>query len=285
MAMSSSTLKIVTEPSVFVVGRQQIDETELTRFLAHVGAKGWMTDAPSAAERLVELGGRLCYDSFKRPRPGGNKAYIDHILESGHGSVTEHAVFTIIITGVSRSLTHELIRHRHLSPSQLSQRYVDESDCAFVLPPALYAYVPLMQSQADMPDQYRDAGPQKAGRILDSWIADIDHARDAYTRWVAFFDREMSDMADPTSRRKAAREAARSVLPNCVETRLVLTGNVRAWRNLIEQRGSHHADAEINRLAIKLLGVFQAEAPHLFGDYKVNVVDGRSEIVTPYPKV
>ena len=73
--------------------------------------------------------------SFQRPRPGGNKAYIGHLLEVGHGSVLEHAVFNLLFTGVSRSLTHELVRHRAgFGFSQLSQRFVDESKCSFVEP-------------------------------------------------------------------------------------------------------------------------------------------------------
>src|SRR5262245_18719402 len=73
--------------------------------------------------------------SFARPRPGGNEAYLKHILEVGHGSVLEHAVWNFLVVGVSRSLTHELIRHRvGLSPSQLSQRYVDESVAEYVEP-------------------------------------------------------------------------------------------------------------------------------------------------------
>src|SRR5438034_11227619 len=73
--------------------------------------------------------------SFAKPRTGGNQAYIGHILEVGHGSVLEHAVWNLIITGVSRSFTHELIRHRAgFGYSQLSQRYVDESEASYVEP-------------------------------------------------------------------------------------------------------------------------------------------------------
>src|SRR5438045_1886755 len=76
-----------------------------------------------------------CYMSFAKPRPGGNKAYLGHIKEVAHGSVLEHAVWNILITGVSRSLTHELVRHRAgWAYSQLSQRYVDESVAEYVEP-------------------------------------------------------------------------------------------------------------------------------------------------------
>src|SRR5919202_4719305 len=97
--------------------------------------------------------------SFLRPRPGGNAAYLSHIKESGHGSVLEHAVWNFLITGVSRSLTHELIRHRAgMGYSQLSQRYVDESVAEYVEPDCI----------ADNPELHR------------LWIDAISHAHQAY---------------------------------------------------------------------------------------------------------
>jgi thymidylate synthase (FAD) len=132
------TLRIVREPSAYLVGRQLVDDAELSRFLADHNVHRWTTDTDEAGEKLIEVAGRLCYMSFAKPRPGGNAAYIGHILEVGHGSVLEHAVFNIIITGVSRSFTHELVRHRAgFGYSQLSQRFVDESECDFVEPDAI----------------------------------------------------------------------------------------------------------------------------------------------------
>jgi len=99
------------EPTVYLVGRQTVDRAALDRFLADHGVT-WQTDTGVAGEHLCEIAGRLCYMSYARPRPGGNKAYLDHILEVGHGSVLEHAVWNFIFTGISRSCSHELVRHR-----------------------------------------------------------------------------------------------------------------------------------------------------------------------------
>ena len=104
--------RIIREPSVRLVGRLTIDEAELSGFLEDEGVESWKTDTDVAAQKLVEVAGRLCYKSYAKPRPGGNAAYLGHILEVGHGSVIEHAVYNFIITGVSRSFTHELVRHR-----------------------------------------------------------------------------------------------------------------------------------------------------------------------------
>ena len=109
---SQPALLIVREPRVYLIGRQVVDEEALAAFLADHDVDRWTTDTDVAGEKIIETAGRVCYMSFAKPRPGGNRAYINHILEVGHGSVLEHAVFNLLITGVSRSLTHELIRHR-----------------------------------------------------------------------------------------------------------------------------------------------------------------------------
>src|SRR5207245_10131733 len=107
---------------------------ELDRVLRDHGVS-WQTDSEVAGEVLCETAGRLCYLSYARPRPGGNAVYLSHIKESGHGSVLEHAVWNFLITGVSRSLSHELVRHRAgFGYSMLSQRYVDESVAEYVEP-------------------------------------------------------------------------------------------------------------------------------------------------------
>src|SRR3954463_5686568 len=131
---TASDIRIIREPSVFLVGKQVINDAELDRFLTEHGVS-WQSDTEVAGEYLAEVAGRVCYLSFAKPRPGGNKTYLGHILEVGHGSVLEHAVWNFVFTGVSRTLTHELIRHRSgFGYSQLSQRYVDESVAEYVEP-------------------------------------------------------------------------------------------------------------------------------------------------------
>src|SRR5437588_8106860 len=139
MTFDPSTMRILREPTVYLMGRQQTNAAEVDRFLADHGV-AWQTDSEVAGEHLVETAGRICYMSFAKPRPGGNQAYIGHILEVGHGSVLEHAVWNLLFTGISRSLTHELIRHRAgFGYSQLSQRYVDESIAEYVEPDEIAA--------------------------------------------------------------------------------------------------------------------------------------------------
>jgi thymidylate synthase (FAD) len=256
-------VRVIREPTVYLVGRQTVDQATIDRFLTDHGVS-WQTDTEVAGEHLAEVAGRLCYLSFAKPRPGGNQAYLNHILEVGHGSVLEHAVWNFVFTGVSRSLTHELVRHRHFGYSQLSQRYVDESVAEYVEPDCI-------------------AGDPELHQL---WLDAVAHTHRAYMQLTEGLLGKFQDEPDRTLRRKLARQAARSVLPNATETKIFVTGNARALRHFIEMRGSRHAEVEIRKLAVQVLQILKQEAPHMFGDYElVPLPDGTMEAVTPHRKV
>lgn len=258
-------LKIVRHPKVYLVGRQSLEPAEIERFLGEHDVSHWTTDTDIAGEKLCEVAGRVCYMSFAKPRPGGNAAYLKHILEVGHGSVLEHAVFNFLITGVSRSFTHELVRHRAgFGYSQLSQRYVDESTADFIEPDCI----------ADDP------------KLHAIWLRAIQDSHAAYCQLVEGLAAKFAHVEDKTLRRKMAREAARSVLPNATETKIFVTANARALRHFIEMRCSEFAEVEIRKVAAEVLRLLQKEAPHLFGDYEfVDLPDGTQAARTPYRKV
>lgn len=264
MLDSKHDIKIVREPTVYLLGRQVTDDAALERFLADHGVS-WESDTEVAGEYLTEVAGRVCYMSFAKPRPGGNKVYLEHILEVGHGSVLEHAVWNFLFTGVSRSLTHELIRHRAgFGYSQLSQRYVDESVAEYVEPDCI----------AENPELHR------------IWLEAVSQSHQAYMKLTERLMESFKDEPDRTLRRKLARQAARSVLPNATETKIFVTANARALRHFIELRGSRHAEVEIRKLAVGVLRIMQQEAPNLFGDYElVALADGTHEAVTSHRKV
>ncbi len=261
-ARDTKPLGIVREPSVHLVGRQTIDPAAIDQFLGDHGAT-WKTDTEVGGEQLAELAGRVCYMSYGKGRRT-NREFIEHIVEVGHGSVLEHAVWSFLITGVSRSFTHELIRHRHFSYSQLSQRYVDESNSDFIEPDVI----------AEDPDLHA------------IWSRAVNATREAYDQLVAGMEHKFGDVADKTLRRKLARQAARSVLPNATETKIFVTGNARALRHFIELRGSEHADVEIRKVAVAMLKLMQQEAPAMFGDYTlVPLADGSFATHTVHPKI
>ena len=251
MATTPSVDPYITKPKVYLVARQAIAEDELARFLEDERLT-FSTDAPAPAEVLAEVAGRTCYMSFGKGRKN-NREYLENILASKHGSVLEHAVWSVLITGVSRALTHELVRHRAgFGYSQLSQRYVDEGDARYVVPP-------LYQENAALRQQWQET----VDRIRKAYV----DLAEATTQYVQQKHPEMA----PRDRRKWARQAARSILPNATETKIFVTGNSRAWRHFLEQRGSAHADTEIRRLAIEVFHLFKKEAPNIFQD--IDLVD------------
>jgi len=264
MTFDPSTIRVIREPTVYLLGRQETNAAEIDRFLADHGV-AWQTDTLVAGEKLIEVAGRVCYMSFAKPRPGGNEAYLGHIMEVGHGSVLEHAVWNLLFTGISRSLTHELVRHRAgFGYSQLSQRYVDESVAEYVEPAVI----------ARNPELHR------------IWLDSIAQSHQAYMRLTEKLHETFKDEPERTLRRKLARQAARSVLPNATETKIFVTANARALRHFIEMRGSRHAETEIRQLATAVLKIMQAEAPNLFRDYTlVPLPDGTFEASTLHRKV
>jgi thymidylate synthase (FAD) len=215
----------------------------------------WMGDSTDG-ERLAEFAGRLCYMSQNNPAKRPTREYLDNIKKQGHGSVLEHANYSILLEGVSRSLTHELVRHRAgFAYSQLSQRYVDESQASFVIPPAIVG----------------DEALERA------WRTQVESAQTAYVTLVAELLERYGWVADKVHRRKMAREAARAVLPNATETKIVVTANARAWRTMLELRSSEGAELEIRRMAVAALRLLQREAPGFFSDFEIYVADDRRE--------
>lgn len=229
-----------TAPVVTVIARPQF--TEPPHMPVH-----WMGDSTDG-EKLSEFAGRLCYMSQKNPASRTTREYIENIKQQQHGSVFEHANWSLLIEGVSRSLTHELVRHRAgFAYSQLSQRYVDESHAAFVVPPAIIG----------------DEG------LLGDWTAQVESAQATYVALVEKLMQRYAWVDDKVHRRKMAREAARGVLPNSTETKIVVTANARAWRQTLELRAGEGAEMEIRRWAIAVLRALQAEGPAFFSDFEI----------------
>lgn len=241
-------MELFREPRVTLVARPHFAEP------AHLPV-AWLGDATDG-ERLAEFAGRLCYMSQANPARRPTREYLDNIKMQGHGSVLEHANYSLLLEGVSRSLTHELVRHRAgFAYSQLSQRYVDESKASFVVPPAII-------------------GDEK---LEAAWLAEVEGAQATYVSLVEQLMERYSWVADKVHRRKMAREAARAVLPNATETKIIVTGNARAWRTLLELRSSEGAELEIRRLAIMMLRLLQNEAAGFFSDFAIYVADDRRE--------
>jgi len=247
-------MKIWTEPDVRLIGRTQFINPNVWPFEN--------TDSKSDAELIVEHAGRVCYLSFGDKR--GNKKnsdYIKNIIKMKHGSVLEHTIYSFLIQGISRACSHEIVRHRHLSFSQLSQRYVDHKETDLVIHPEFF----LGMSEEEKSDLLK--------RIEDSFNNTLQLYNDLtekFTQKYKDFKFEGLEQHEINRiKRKMARQASRMVLPNMTETKMVVSGNARAWRNFIEKRASMNSDLEIRILAIKILKILQEESPHIFGDFQI----------------
>ncbi|QIG58275.1 ThyX-like thymidylate synthase [Gordonia phage Skog] len=203
-------------------------------------------DHDDLIQALPEYGGRMCYQSWDRPNPATatNEGYLHNIQMQSHYSVLEHSSVSLAIEGVSRTLSHEFVRHRHFSYSQLSQRYVDSSAVAFVMPPAF-------------------EGDE---------IAELAFRHDAKLSLNSYEFYQKHQMAKGLTK-KQARESARASLLNAAETKFLVTGNLRAWMEFLVKRDNPAADAEIQRLA-KMIAIELAElAPAVFSPESRTVWD------------
>lgn len=198
----------------------------------------------SSADELAEFAGRNCYQSFDRPNPAtrANKDYLKHILDVGHESVLEHASATFYIEA-SRSVLIELERHRHLSFSVVSQRYVDANKLPLV----------------SIPDAINNSE-------VDPGFTLTDRVCNHHSASLRLYDDLVVALLAAGKSRKQAREAARAVLPNMTSSPMVVTGNHRAWRYVIKARWHEAADAEIRELAGELLTQLRRIAPATYQD-------------------
>ncbi|MDE2125162.1 MAG: FAD-dependent thymidylate synthase [Armatimonadetes bacterium] len=269
--LRSPGVALLARPAVSLAGMAAF----LNGFEGDLGFSAYLSDetelAPGAA--ICKAAGQLCYMSFgpKRTKNADAGRYLANIKESGHGSVLEHAAYSILLYGISRSVTHELVRHRAgFAFSQVSQRYVSGRVLRFVERPEFAA-------EADLHAEFE---------------LRIDRAAAEYARVAAkllTLQQDGGAMLSGEARtdlRKKVQQAARAVLPNETEAPIVVTANARAWRHFIEMRANRHAELEIRRLALLVYRVlFQAE-PMLFEDYRVvDCPDGTPAVETDFAKV
>lgn len=230
-------------------------------------------DALSPLEELTKIAGQLCYMSFGKGRTKNENAngYLANIKSSGHGSVMEHGNVSFLLYGESRSVTHELVRHRAGTGfSQVSQRYVSGKVLRFVERPEF---------------QNDDWLHQRFLKKADMWASDYEEMAQYLIAKQKLGD-PMLSAESKTDLRKRVQESARSELPNCTEAPIVMSANIRSWRHILEMRASSHAESEVRRLAFSIFLCLKDIAPLLFEDYTIKELpDGSSAIETPYRKV
>lgn len=256
------------QPKVFLIGETRVVEDGLQSYLDHVGVPNWSTDAPSDAERLLEVYGRLCYRSFE---PGlnpnvtrireGNANYLGNILEVGHGSVIEHATVNFILADVSRVFTHELVRHR------VGSAFSQES-LRFVRLDTLSTYVPTHIEEND-----------EAMTLFAQTYEQLE----ALQRQLA--DLYKIDEEKTFGRKKKLTSAFRRLAPEGVATTIGWSCNFRTLRHVIEMRTAPEAEEEIRLVFGLVFEAVRGRYPSVFGDYEVTEVDGLPWVKTSHKKV
>jgi thymidylate synthase (FAD) len=185
------------------------------------------------AERLIEAAGRTAYLSFDKKGEGTDKKFIRMLLKNGHYSVLEHVYATFRITGVSRAMTHQLVRHRLCAFTQQSQRYVNER---------LFRYIE--------PESIRN--DKRAHELFHAFMED---SKKTYAR--------LQELG-------IKNEDARFVLPNAVESQLVVSANIREWRHVIDLRARPSSQWEIRAAAIEILRLLKKHIPSAFEDIVID---------------
>ena len=196
------------------------------------------------AEKLIEEAGRTCYLSMDRITEGSEANFIRRCIINGHHSILEHASASFRVLGASRAFTHQMVRHRLASFSQQSQRYVNEEEFNYIIPPSI-----------------ADNGESK-----ELYMQFMDNARKTYKKLRSMHIK---------------KEDARFVLPNALESQIVISANFREWRHVFSLRLEKAAQWEIRNVCIQMLAILQKEAPSVFGDFIIDeaTCTARSNII------
>lgn len=280
----TSRTSYLTKPGVLLMAKPAFDISNLDLFLSgfspDLGFEEYTEDDPIknvAGERqsgteLIKMAGQLCYMSFgnKRSKNAEAQKYANNILSSGHGSVLEHANYSLLLFGAGRDFTHELVRHRAgCGFSQVSQRYVDGKVLRFV----------------ERPEYQKDAWLH--GKFLDR----IDRAAEEYDELALYLTTQQASGDEilsgekKTEMRKKVNQCARSMLPNETEAPILFTGNLRALRHICEMRASGAADVPIREMTSRIFLVMQSLEPIFFADYKMFQLPVGYAVSTDWKKV
>jgi thymidylate synthase (FAD) len=251
---------IADDPALYVLARPVINFDQVSSFLKDVGVKWERSRDAKPAEDLIEFAGRICYMSFGSDQSRKtNQEYIHHLIKQQHESVLEHASWTFLLTGVSRAFTHQLVRHRvGFSFSQLSQQYHDEAGAKYVMPEEI----------------------KKHPALVSDWIRLIAGLRREYVTIAANLNPNESEQVRVTKeKQRAIRSAARTILPNATETKIVFSANGRALRHFLAKRGAIVGDLEMRRVAALVHSQLMLEAPAILSGFTSRIHEDGYPIV------
>lgn len=270
-------------PKVFNIAGTTLVNDQVDLMLKEIGAEGWTTNATSDGQKLIEIAGKGCYKSFNvdlnanltRVRENRNEEYIqDGIIAVEHGSVLEHVYESFAMVGVTRVLTHEVVRHRIASFSQESLRFVRLT--------ALRAFFPgvfsddfldrinkHLESDGKEPLKINEEGLRKKMTEVFEFLEDTQ---------LEIGEMLQLDNLNSFGDKKKLTSAMRRMAPIGLATSILMTTNLRQWREIIAKRSSRHAEEEIRIVAADIFKCLMAKHPAVFKDGVIEIVDGLEEI-------
>jgi len=243
---------IQVQPKVYVVAQTDFNEN-FSDFMEDIQQEGWSSNAETPSDGLIEVAGRLCYRSWA-PYDGtqgtnpnvsrvrdDNLQYVQNIIQSSHGSVLEHSTISMIFHNVSRVFTHEMVRHRAgMAYSQESLRYVRLDQLKFWLPKEVEENEELNQLYLETVE-YLENVQLKLNKIVNLEGKSFDEKK----KWTSRF---------------------RRLAPIGLATTILVTGNLRAWRHIVNMRGGDGAEEEIRLVMDQVVPILKDFSPSVFAD-------------------
>jgi thymidylate synthase (FAD) len=251
------------EPRAIHVAATNVVDHGVQEYLNAIGAEAWTTDAPTDAELLIEVAGRMCYRSFA---PGlnpnvtkvrnGNALYLANVEAQRHGSLLEHAHDTYVLFDVSRVVTHQQVRHRAgFAYAQESGHYVRVDGIKMWFPSYLAVH-------------------SKADTLRALFKAECEHFEETQRTLAVMLDVDNL----PFEEKKRATTAMRRLVPEGLATAIVVTANHRAWRWAIQLRTERHNDDEIRMVLADVHRQQAALYPNLYADASTEMINGIEEV-------
>lgn len=252
-------------------------------------------------EQNIVRGARLCYSSADiealrdKVTPEDAEKFLNMILEIEHGSVLEHSSITFGIEGVSRALTHQLVRHRLASYSQKSQRYVKEGQFSYVVPKPIQNNPNARQSYIEHMERTQRVYDNITTELLYEMVSDhfyqlSEEKANEFNKLIFKAQEEKNSILSPqeicdlfkefdkrtySKFEKIAIENARYVLPNACETKIQMTVNVRTLFNFFKERLCDRAQEEIRDLAFEMWKACMEISPTIFKHAVPTCVNGK----------
>lgn len=257
-------MKIVNEPKVYKIAETMWDYGAILKILEEYYNKAeWVFTSNHTGDSLCEFAGRACYGSFGEKQGRNNSIeYIDNVLKQGHGSILEHANITFFIANASRGIMSQLTRHR--------------AGCAFSIESTHFI-------KYDKEVTFCLCGCEHLGDY------DKDTIKEILTRFMSMYERTCTNLKMEANfkKKKLIQGIARSLLPIAIESKIIMTCNLRALRHIIELRGAEDNVPEIRVIAREMLKIAKDTAPIIFQDfnYTNSADDGYPICTSIYRKV